>query len=80
MKKSDIAILVLIVGISLLAAFLVGNAIFGGRVAAPVQVETAEPISAKVTPPDKAIFNAEAINPSVKIQIGESSNEQPFGG
>lgn len=80
MKKTDIAILILIVGISLLTAFLVGQALFGGRVAQPVEVETAESISADVTQPDKAIFNAEAINPSVQIQIGQSSNEQPFGG
>lgn len=80
MKKSDIAILVLIIGVSLLVAFLVGNAIFGGRVDQPVKVETADRISADVTQPDKAVFNENAINPSVQIQIGQSSNEQPFGG
>ncbi|HET6622848.1 MAG TPA: hypothetical protein VFG56_02855 [Candidatus Saccharimonadales bacterium] len=79
MKKTDIAILILIVGVSLLVAFLLGKALFGGRVADPVQVETAEAISAEVTQPDKSIFNEHAINPSVEIQIGQSSNEQPFG-
>lgn len=80
MKKSDIAILVLIIGVSLLIAFLVGNALLGGHVAQPVKVETADPISADVVQPDKTVFNENALNPSVQIQIGQSSNQQPFGG
>ncbi|HET8689824.1 MAG TPA: hypothetical protein VFL81_00055 [Candidatus Saccharimonadales bacterium] len=79
MKKSDVAILILIIGVSLLVAFLVGKAVFGSATTQPVEVETADTISAEVTPPDPAVFNDQAINPSVRISIGNSSNQQPFG-
>lgn len=79
MKKNDIALLVLVAAISLVVAYLVGNAFLGATGPGEAKVETVEPISAEVVKPDASIFNSEAINPSVPIKIGDTTNQQPFG-
>lgn len=79
MKKSDIALLILVVSVSVVISYFVGQAVLGGAVAKPVEVETAEPISADIVEPSSDIFNSNAINPTVQIKIGETTNQQPFG-
>ena len=78
MKKTDVALIILIVGIVGLATFILVNTLVGEPGAEPVQVETAEPIVTEVTEPSKAVFNDKAINPTVKVKIGNQSNQQPF--
>lgn len=78
MKKQDIAIIILIVAISALAAYLIGRAIVGDPQQQAVQVPTVEAISTNVEEPDNRVFNDNAINPTVEINIGDSSNRQPF--
>jgi hypothetical protein len=78
MKKQDIAIIILIVAISALAAYLIGRAVVGDPQQQSVQVPTVEAISTNVEEPDSRVFNDDAINPTVEINIGDSSNEQPF--
>lgn len=78
MKKQDIALIILIVSISLLIAYVVGRAIVGDPKQKSVQVPTVEAISTNVEEPDSRIFNKDAINPTVEINIGDSSNRQPF--
>lgn len=79
MKKSDIALLALIVSISLGAAYFAGQAVIGATKQGAAQVETVDAISPEVQEPDSRIFNKEAINPAVPIKIGDSTNQQPFG-
>lgn len=79
MKKNDIAVLILIVSISLGVAYFIGQAVVGMTKQGPVQVEVAEKISSDIVQPDPAVFNDKAINPSVPIRIGNSTNQQPFG-
>lgn len=79
MKKSDIALLILVVSVSVVISYFVGQAVLGGSVAKPVEVETAEPISADIVEPSPDIFSSNAINPTVQIKIGETTNQQPFG-
>lgn len=78
MKKNEIALLILIISISGLAAFFVGNSLFGGKVSKPVEVDTATPISADVISPSSSVFNDNAINPTVPIKIGAGSGTTPF--
>lgn len=80
MKKNDIAILILIASISLVVSFLIVKSLFGESQAGQTKVEKVEPISAELQEPSKNIFNQDAINPTVVIQIGNPSNQQPFGG
>lgn len=70
MKKTDIAMIVFIATISMLIAFFVTRAIFGGAANEPVTVKTVEAINAEVVEPSSLIFNDQAINPSVEVQVG----------
>ncbi len=80
MKKSDIALLALIVSLTLVISFLVVKTIFGEATNEATKVEKAESISANLVEPSPTIFNRDAINPTVVIQIGNSGNQQPFTG
>lgn len=78
MKKQDIALIILIVAISALTAYLIGRAVVGDPQQQSVQVKTVDAISTNVEEPDPRVFNENAINPTVEINIGDSSNRQPF--
>lgn len=80
MKKNDIALLVLIASIALVVSFLLVKTLFGEPQADQTKVEKVEPISSTLTKPSPTIFNSDAINPTVVIQIGNPANQQPFGG
>ncbi len=80
MKKNDMALILLIVSISLVVGYFVGQAIIGSPKQKAQQVEVVEPITADVVKPDAKLFNKDAINPAVPIQIGNTSNQQPFTG
>lgn len=79
MKKNDIALIILIVSISLVISYFVVKAIIGDPKSQEVSAEVVEPISPDLTQPSSQIFNRDAINPTVVIQIGNPSNQQPFG-
>lgn len=70
MKKSDVAMIVLIASMSILTAYFVAKSVVGDVQNQSVKVKTAEPISATVVEPDTKIFNANAINPTVEVIIG----------
>lgn len=80
MKKNDIALIVLIVSVSLVATYFLAKAILGEPQSDTVKAEVVEPISATLVEPTSDIFNKNAINPTVDIEIGNSANKQPFGG
>ena len=75
MKKSDIAMIILIASVSVLVAYFAGKALVGDGKNTSVDVKVADPITANVTVPDKTIFNDNAINPTVEVIIG--GNGQP---
>ena len=79
MKKNDIALIVLIVSISLVVSYFVVKALIGNPKSQEVSAEVVEPITADLVTPSNKIFNRDAINPTVVIQIGNPSNQQPFG-
>jgi hypothetical protein len=73
MKKSDIAMIVLIASVSILVSFFATQALFGGAANESVKVKTVERIDAVIVEPDTAIFNDDAINPTVEVQVGSGS-------
>ena len=73
MKKTDIAMIVLIASVSILVSFFATRAIFGGAANENIKVKTIEKIDATIVEPDAAIFNANAINPAVEVQVGSGS-------
>lgn len=84
MKKTDLAMIVLIATISVLGAFFITRAIVGTPESEVVKVKTIEKIDAKLDEPDPLVFNSGAINPAVRVQIdgetvtqGNNSNANP---
>ncbi len=78
MKKNDIALIVLIASIALVSSYFLLRAVVGEQRNEAVKVEVVEPITADITLPSTQIFNANSINPTVTIEIGKPSNQQPF--
>lgn len=79
MKKNDIALIVLIVSISLVISYFIVKGILGNPKNDQTTAEVVEPITPNLVQPSNQIFNRDAINPTVVIQIGNPSNQQPFG-
>jgi hypothetical protein len=79
MKKNDIALIVLIVSISLVITYFIAKAVLGSPKSQQTTAEVVEPITPNLVQPSNQIFNRDAINPTVVIQIGNPSNQQPFG-
>ncbi len=76
MKKSDIAMIILIASISVLVAYFVAKAVVGDVQNETVKVKTAESISTDITQPDTTVFNTNAINPTVQVIIGDQATSQ----
>lgn len=80
MKKSDIAMIILIASISMVAAYFVVKSIpIFQSTSEPKQVSTFEEILPTVKEADPAVFNDDAINPTVEVFIGgnpDQSNQQ----
>lgn len=70
MKKSDIAMIILIVSISMVLAYFVAKAVLGGAQDQTAKVKTVDAITSEVAQPDPAVFNKDAINPTVEVLIG----------
>ena len=72
MKKTDVAMIILIASVSAMIAFAVASSLSFLKVDEKgVQVREASELSAEVTEPDSELFNKDAINPTVKTVIGE---------
>lgn len=75
MKKTDIAMIILIASVSMLVAYFAMSAIPGLQsVNKPVNVKTATPISSDIGQPDSSVFHDGAINPTIPVTIGGSNN------
>lgn len=73
MKKTDIAMIVLIAGVGILTAYFIAvNIPFLKIPEQGVEVQTVDSIGAEISEPSKSVFNAEAINPTVEIVVGGS--------
>jgi hypothetical protein len=77
MKKSDIAMIILIASISILLAYFAAKTIVGDVQNQSVKVKTTEKISTDVTQPDPSVFNSNAINPTVEVIIGNQAQSKP---
>ncbi len=72
MKKTDIAMIVLIASLSIIISFFVTKSILGDGEQKAEAVKTITPITTTVAEPNPAIFNDKAINPAVEVQVGRS--------
>ena len=80
MKQKDIALILIIVFVSVVISIVVSKLLFASPKNRQQQVEVVQPISADFPAPDKKYFNANSFDPTQLIQIGNSSNPNPFNG
>lgn len=74
MKSTDIAAVILIASLSMLAAYFIADAVIGRPGAETAKVKTVDALTSDVTPPDPTVFNKDAINPTVEVIIGGQQN------
>lgn len=76
MKKSEIAMIILIASVSVMIAYFVGNSLFGKMTTAGEKVKTVETFSANVDAPNgnSPIFKQGNINPTVQIEVTNPNN------
>lgn len=77
MKNTDIASIILIASISMLAAYFVADAVIGRPSSESVKVKSVDKMSAEVVQPDASVFNDAAINPTVEVIIGDTQIVPP---
>lgn len=71
MKKTDIAMIILIASVGVIIAYFVAASIPFLRLPEKgVQVETISKIEPEVTEPSEKVFNESAINPTVEVIVG----------
>lgn len=76
MKKTEIAMIILIASISVLTAYFIAQATpLGNAASEPVSVPTIDRIETEVADPDPRVFNSSAINPQVDIHIDPDNLE-----
>ena len=74
MKKTDIAMVVLIAGVGVAIGYLVASNISFLKVPERgMKVQTIREISSDVEKPNPAIFNSNAINPTVEVFVGQET-------
>jgi hypothetical protein len=69
MKKTDIAMIILIASVSVIIAFFIAKSLFGDVYTGSAKVKTIDKIDAVIVNPNPDIFNKNAINPAVQVQI-----------
>lgn len=69
MKKTDIAMIIFIASVSVVVAFFVAKSIFGYAYTGSAKVKTIDKIDPSINEPSSEIFNKNAINPAVQVQI-----------
>lgn len=71
MKKTDIALIILISGISIGLSWFLAGKIFGNPNNDVKNISYIDPISATLDQPDVETFNPKAIDPVVEVIIGQ---------
>lgn len=77
MKQKDIAVIILVGGISAVASLFLSNLIIGTPKTKAVEVEVVEKISTEFAELDKRYFNGDSINPTQLIEI-KGNDTKPF--
>jgi hypothetical protein len=80
MKQKDILLIVVVAIISGAISLIVSNMLFGTPEKRSQEVEVIDPISSQFPMPNKEYFNAQAENPAQSVEIGTSTNPNPFDG
>ncbi len=77
MKKSDIATVILVVGLVGFITYFLTDMLLSTPDKSPQRIMVSEKFTDEVVKPDRAVFNDRAINPTVETNIG-STGDLPF--
>jgi hypothetical protein len=80
MKQKDLALIGVIAFISAIASFAVSHVLFATPQNQQQQVDVVQSINDIFPTPDSRYFNTSSIDPTQLIQIGNTSNANPFNG
>lgn len=69
MKRSEIAMIILIASLSMLFTFTLAQSLLGDKVKRKASVEQTTAISDQLAKPAKRIFNKDAVNPTVEVCV-----------
>lgn len=78
MKKSDWALIILIVAVVGVASYFIVGAIMPSPAEELQSVPIANDITDTVIEPSKSVFSGNAINPTVRVEIGNQGENAPF--
>jgi hypothetical protein len=78
MKQKDIALVLVVVFISVVVALVVSRVLFSSPKSRQQTAEVVDKISPEFALPSTRYFNADSVNPTQLIEIGNSSNPNPF--
>lgn len=76
MKKTDIAMIILIAAVSAALAYVLANSLFGGLDEKGTKVKTVDAIQSIVQEPSTDVFNENAINPAVEVNVKNSEQDE----
>lgn len=80
MKQKDVALIILIIGISAGMAFAVSNFLFATPQNRQQNVAIVDKITSQFTSPSSQFFNIHSIDPAQLIEVQSSNNSNPFNG
>ncbi|HET8709301.1 MAG TPA: hypothetical protein VFL85_03390 [Candidatus Saccharimonadales bacterium] len=80
MKQKDIALIILIAGISGFASFFLSKVIFTTPQNRQQKAPVVDSIDTTFPQPSQKYFNTNSIDPTQLIHIGEHNNSDPFSG
>lgn len=78
MKHKDIALVIVVVFLSGIASLVISKLIITTPSNRQEKVEVVQPITADFKQADTRYFNAQSINPTQLITIGNDVNNEPF--
>lgn len=67
--------IILIATVCVLGAFFITRSVLGDPGSETVNVKTVEQIEASITEPDPSIFNEDAINPAVQVELNNDTQQ-----
>lgn len=80
MKQKDLTLLIVVVFFSAVISLVVSHFIFASPANRQQQVDVVQPISSSFPQPDPRYFNSNSVDPTQLIQIGNTTNPNPFNG
>ncbi len=78
MKQKDWVLILVMVFISAIVALLISRWVFATPQNRQQTAEVVDEITAEFPPPPPKYFNANSVNPTQQIEIGGSTNPNPF--